>query len=325
LGEQRNTPAASQAIALAGSLTSFQEAAQRTLRKLSGLAVSESTVERTTENAGARLAELLREDQFVVDDRHWDWNCDAQGNTCAYVELDHTGVPQQGPGGAAAEGRLAGVGVLFNPPDEQGRGGQYRYLSGLYDLDELGRQLRRYGNQVGLHRTQQWIALTDGANGLEELVRRHFPRAECILDFWHASEHVAALARALHPGDEDAFQEQFQTWRRRLKEEGGAALLAEWESLDLTEASPALREAHANQVRYFRNQVHRMDYPRYRAQGWRIGSGAVEAACKTVVGQRLKGSGMRWGEDGADHVCHLRALYLSESRLWEAFWKEHPN
>ena len=71
---------------------------------------------------------------------------------------------------------------------------------------------------------------------------------------------------------------------------------------------------------YFENQVHRMDYPTYRAKGWQIGSGPVESACKTVVGQRLKGAGMRWGEDGADALCHLRALFRSESAQWEAFW-----
>ena len=68
-----------------------------------------------------------------------------------------------------------------------------------------------------------------------------------------------------------------------------------------------------------------MDYPRYLAHGWQIGSGPVESACKTVVANRLKGSGMRWGEDGSDAVCHLRALYFSQPGQWEAFWKNYPN
>lgn len=69
---------------------------------------------------------------------------------------------------------------------------------------------------------------------------------------------------------------------------------------------------------YFENQVHRMDYPSYEANGWYIGSGAVESACKTVVGQRLKGSGMRWSEAGAHALCHVRALYRSEHSQWTA-------
>ena len=63
-----------------------------------------------------------------------------------------------------------------------------------------------------------------------------------------------------------------------------------------------------------------MDYPKYVANGWRIGSGLIEAACELVVNQRLNGSGMRWGDDGADAVCHLRALYLSDGDQWDAFW-----
>ena len=70
-----------------------------------------------------------------------------------------------------------------------------------------------------------------------------------------------------------------------------------------------------------RNNLHRMDYPRYRELGWLIGSGHVEAACQAVVGQRLKGNGMRWSEAGADAVCHLRALFKSEKGQWDGFWR----
>ena len=67
-----------------------------------------------------------------------------------------------------------------------------------------------------------------------------------------------------------------------------------------------------------------MDYPSYVAKGWAIGSGRWRSACKTVIGQRMKGSGMRWGHDGADGVCHLRALLLSEKGQWDAFWAHPP-
>ena len=83
----------------------------------------------------------------------------------------------------------------------------------------------------------------------------------------------------------------------------------------------ALQEA----VQYISNNVHRMDYPYYLAQGWQIGSGPIESACKTVVGQRLKLAGMRWREYGTDNVCHLRALFKSEQHQWNAFWERHVN
>ena len=86
---------------------------------------------------------------------------------------------------------------------------------------------------------------------------------------------------------------------------------------------PESREVHRQVTQYVRNHAHRMDYPRYQANGWLIGSGHVESACKTAIGARLKGSGMRWSESGADAVCHLRALFKSDDGQWDAFW--HPN
>src|SRR5207248_533415 len=82
-----------------------------------------------------------------------------------------------------------------------------------------------------------------------------------------------------------------------------------------------LREQLETTLEYFGNNVHRMEYPEYQAEGWHIGSGVVESACKTVVGQRLKGAGMRWGAGGAHALCHVRALYRSEKGQWQAFWR----
>ena len=86
-------------------------------------------------------------------------------------------------------------------------------------------------------------------------------------------------------------------------------------------AWPALRAKHAEVLGYLQKNVPRMDYPTYLAKGWFIGSGSVESACKTVVGQRLKLAGMRWREPGTDNVCHLRALYKTERAQWHLFWQ----
>jgi len=136
---------------------------------------------------------------------------------------------------------------------------------------------------------------------LEDFLRTHFPRVEAvILDFYHAAEHLGKLAKALCPGAEAAAQDLQETWCHQLKHEGGQALLTTLRALELRGKRPSVRATWAEEVGYFENQVHRMDYPTYRARGWQIGSGPVESACKRVVGQRLKGAGMRWGEDGAD-------------------------
>lgn len=97
-------------------------------------------------------------------------------------------------------------------------------------------------------------------------------------------------------------------------------VLSELKAMDVSSRSGTVQEAHRVLLVYFGNQVHRMDYPSYREKGWLIGSGPVEAACKQVVGQRLKGTGMRWGEAGADGVCHLRALFRSEKGQWDDYW-----
>ena len=79
---------------------------------------------------------------------------------------------------------------------------QARYLAGLYDLEELGSQMRRQAGQVGMDHAEQWIGLSDGGNGLERFLTRNFPReVVVILDFWHASEYLSDLAKALHPDE----------------------------------------------------------------------------------------------------------------------------
>jgi hypothetical protein len=313
------TPGAREAVGLAGLLESFAEAAAKVLPKLAGLRLAESTVERAVEAAGGRLGRRLAGGQTLGAAADWDWQPDATGQSCAYVSLDATGVGIQGEGAAAAEGRMAYVGLIFNPGRDGSRR-QARALAGLCPLADLGEPLRRQAAQVGMGRARRWIALTDGGAGLEEFVRVYFPRAECVLDFYHAAEHLNDLAKALHPGDEGAAAAVAGAWCHTLKHAGGAALLARLEGLDLRGRRAEVREAHRREAGYVRANLHRMDYPRYRANGWLIGSGHIEAACKVVVGQRLKGSGMRWSESGADAVCHLRALFRSEKGQWDACW-----
>ena len=223
---------------------------------------------------------------------------------------------------------MAYVGMIYNTNSEHDermpKPHSVRYLSGFYELPELGRQLRRQAAQVGWDEAQQQIAISDGASGLEEFLRVHFPRAERILDFWHASEHLVELGQSLYADDEQRTA-QVEAWCHRLKHGGGLRVVWMLQALDVSEYSPAQQTAHAECLRYFQNHQHKMDYPRYISNGWQIGSGPVESACKLVVGSRLKQSGMRWSEAGSDAVCHLPALYLSQRGCWEAYWKTYPN
>jgi hypothetical protein len=325
LSPERLTPGAQEVSSLAGIVNSFGKAAERVLAKMAGLRLSESTVERTTEAAGERLGQRLQQGEVFGPKVTWDWHLDAEGKTCAYVSLDATGIMMQGPEGAKADGRMVTVGMVYNPQPRAPQDEEVskpcdgvRYLAGLYTLEELGGQLRRQAGQVGMDAAQQWIALTDGGNGLEHFIDVNFPLAVKIVDFRHASEYVNDFAKVYRPGEEG--KALAGTWCHTLKHEGGAALLAIGAGLDRKKMKPLVREEHDKLLTYFRNQQKRMDYPTYLRKGWQIATGAVESACKTVVNQRLNMGGMRWGELGSDAVAHLRALYCSDPDQWDAFW-----
>ena len=325
LEEGRLTRGAEEVVTLVGLVGSFGQAAEELLPKLTGLRLSASTVERTTEKAGERVVEEVETGEGLGPQADWEWQKDAMGQTCAYVGVDATGVPQQGPGGVHAEGKMAYVGMVYNPGEKGGKkgkgGGEVRYLAGFYDLTTLGRRLQDEALRVGLAKAQQQIAISDGGAGLEELFRTYFPKAEVILDFWHAKEHLVELGQSLFGEDEEKRKGWTEDACGRLKELGGRSVREWLEGLDLSAATAGQKEEHRRQVQYFRNHEHKMDYPRYIRNGWQIGSGPVESACKTVVGNRLKGGGMRWGKPGAHAVCQLRALFLSEPVCWKSFWK----
>jgi hypothetical protein len=342
---------------------SFEEAAKKVLPEACGLRLSEATVRLVSEDAGQRLGTLHEEGHTLGDSKPFAWHKDAEGKTCAYFSLDLTGVPQQAKGGGRAEGRMPYVAAIYNPvPEEpaQTKGSplpmpgyepvaetvadadalprpsaprpsdrprmQARYVAGLWSLAALGLVLRKQAGQVGMEQAERWIALGDGGSGLENFERTNFNRADLvvILDFWHPTGYLEGLARAWHPDDEGARTAQAQAWCHQLKHAGGRAMLETLKGLELPQ-NKAVRAAHTEAVGYIENNAHRMDYPYYLSQGWQIGSGPIESACKTVVGQRLKLAGMRWREYGTDNICQLRALFKSEKDQWDAFWERKVN
>jgi hypothetical protein len=332
LGEGDLTPGAAEMVGLGGVLDSFAMVAEELLPRMTGLRLSESTVQRMTEGVGQEVGRRSSQGEVFGPARDWAWHKDAEGKSCAYISIDATGVPQQGPGGSAAEGRMATVAMVYNPvPDSReswakptGKRPEWaaRYVASLDGPAALAGPLRRQAAQVGMDRAQRWIALSDGGAGLEDWLRVNFGRVEAvILDFYHASEYLGDLAKAWLGVGTGAAKEQYEKWAHRLKHEGGEVVLEELRGLELPPRA-TVQEVWKTTLTYFENQKHRMDYPSYVAKGWQIGSGPVESACKRVVGRRLKEGGMRWCESGSDAVCHLRALFLSGRGQWDAFWDE---
>lgn len=326
--EHHQTAGAREVITLMGVLEPFEEGAHAVLPRLSGMNVSPSTVQRTTEAEGRRLAERRAEGATFGPNTPWRWHRDAKGRTVAYTGLDATGVRQQGPHGEKADGRMPWVGTVFNPQAahrkrRRQRVWETRCVSGVMTLPEIGAQLRRECQAVGVAQADLVIALTDGGNGLEncliDVLGGVAHEIVLILDFWHAADRLQNFAN-LFLADDAQRKKQMTAWCHRLKHAGGQAVLKTLESLNLARATPAAQESHRQLLGYFRSNLHRMNYPQYVANGWHIGSGKIESACKSVVGGRLKGPGMRWHEPGTTALCQLRSLYKSQPACWQHYW-----
>ena len=306
-------------VCLAGTLAPFADAAEDVLKRFAGVRVSASTVLRSTEGEGERLRAQQKEGRMVEPTQpEPKWTAPrAEGQPVAYVGLDAFSVPMQGEEASKAEHRMLYTALLYTPEKEH-----TRYLVD-FELDALAEQVRSQAGALGIAQVNDLIAVTDGGNGLEEALQRHLAEnLTTILDWYHAAEHLCDFAKVWHTHDEEArTQWQAQT-KTILYEQGGEILLTHLHALALPlSASEQTHEELRKLIGYFENNRHRTDYPTYRKNGWDIGSGPTEAGCK-IIGERLKGSGMRWVEDGAVTVASLRALYVSGGKLWDGFWSQ---
>ena len=310
-------------VCLAGTLVPFADAAEDVLRRYANVRLSASTVLRCTEAAGERLRAQLKEGRMVQPTQSepgWakcrEIAAREAGQPAAYVGLDAFSVPMQGAGGMPAEHRMMYTALLYTPDKRH-----TRYLVD-FELDDLAGQLRSLASSCGVEQVEQLVAITDGGNGLEQALQRHLAdNLTTVLDWYHAAEHLCDFAKTWH-GEEQAAADWAEQAKGILYERGGEALLAHLVEVTLPAGTRSeVREALRLLIGYFENNRHRTDYPTYRQRGWDIGSGPTEAGCK-IIGERLKGSGMRWVEEGAASVGALRALYVSGSSCWDGFWAQ---
>jgi hypothetical protein len=223
-----------------------------------------------------------------------------------YVAMD--GVRILGTDGA---GREVKVGMVV--PVRRTTSGERReaasYAAGLEPASVFGQRLALEAHHRGLEGAALIAVLGDGAAWIWQLAAEHFPTAVHIVDWYHASERIWALGRALY-GEETA---ETTTWVEaqlgRLAQGQAALLATEWQALPCRGDVAAVRD---EQVTYFTNQASRMAYDQYRAAGWDIGSGMVESACKHLIAAREKGAGMRWSEAGAHTVAAVRVLLAND-------------
>jgi hypothetical protein len=195
------------------------------------------------------------------------------------------------------------------------------YVSNIASIDHFGPLLRQEAIRRGLALAAQVVLLIDGASCLANMGRLCFPTAIQIVDFFHALEHagqvlVALLGSKEHPD----YKARRKRWAGQLLKDGVEKLIAQTRK----ECAGTSREqAVEKELGYFVNNVARMQYGTFRRQGFFIGSGVVEAGCKTVMGARCKQSGMFWSRRGAENVLALRCIHAS--RRLDRFWKERLN
>jgi hypothetical protein len=191
-----------------------------------------------------------------------------------------------------------------------GEGIRRRRTAARERSEVFGERIYALAAEAGVEQAEEVVAIGDGAKWIDTQFAHHFPNAIRVLDIWHAREHIWEVARAHYGEDSKKGKRWARRHCRRLKKEGPEPLLRALGALrpKTQEAAEVIRRERA----YFRSRREQMQYPEFAARDIPLGSGQVEAACKVVVGQRLKCAGMRWSHDGADAVLALRCLVLDE-------------
>jgi hypothetical protein len=324
------SPGVRRMMAVVGSETSFAHGREQ-LALLAGLEVTTKAVERQAEAIGAQIA--AQEQAAIQQGLQLELPVADEEIPVLYVEMDGTGVPmvsaetegRVGKQSEQARTREVKLGCAFTQTKGDARGrpvreeGSTTYTGGIETAEAFGRRISLEAYRRGWNRAEKKVVIGDGAPWIWNLTEEHFPGAVQIVDLYHARQHLGELSGKLWPTDE----RRRRCWMsQRQKQLDGGRI----ESLvrGLRSLSPASGEA-AELVRhtadYFAVNAQRMRYPTFRRQHLFVGSGVVEAGCKSLIGNRLKRSGMFWTVRGANAIIALRCNRLSGK--FEDYWESH--
>jgi len=184
-------------------------------------------------------------------------------------------------------------------------------------LERLEREIRQTKER---YPDATYVGIADGAESNWKFLNQHTQTQ--VLDFYHAAGYLGALAEVLYPNQIAEQKEWLKQNCHDLKHEIGTAQKLHAQMRRLIEQErlgKTLKENLQSAITYYNNHQHQMNYSQFRQRNYPIGSGVTEAACKTLIKQRLCCSGMRWKEKGASVILSLRALILTSTR-WEQFW-----
>jgi hypothetical protein len=184
-------------------------------------------------------------------------------------------------------------------------------------MKALGPRLQWEALRQGIDTAPQVVWLSDGARGFWNLYQRYFAKvAVGVLDFYHAAGQLWRAAAAYLDGRTSSARWWFELMRHRLRHERRSSVIKEliWalHQPTLDSCDPHKRKVLEQVSRYFQDHIEHIDYQKFEQMALPLGSGMVESACKWLIQQRFKGVGMRWSEDGFNHLLHLRLAWVND-------------
>jgi hypothetical protein len=325
------SPGVRRMIALVGSECSSFDRGRQQMELLADLEVTAKAVERVTEAIGADIA---RRQQEIVQQAMQLELPVAVGQPIQkiYVQMDGTGLPMvaretAGRSGKGEDGRAhtreAKLGCVFTQTtvDEEGRPvrdeDSTTYTGAIETAAEFSRRIYTEAHQRGWGRAQVKVVMGDGADWIWNICEEQFPGAVQIVDLYHARQHLWDLGGKLHPNNENSKRRWVMSHQHLLDDGKIEKLVAKLRSL--SPDNPELVAAVRGEANYFERNAQRMRYPEFRKQNLFVGSGVIEAGCKTVMGSRLKRSGMFWTVRGANAMIALRCC--RHSRQFDDYWE----
>jgi len=317
--------------ALVGQAAPFDQGREQ-MQVLAGLEVTAKSVERTAEGLGAEIAQ--REQKESQQALQLPLPAVAgEPIPILYVQMDGTGIPvvkkervgRPGkPPGQLARTREVKLGCVFTQTTWDQDGYPIRapdsttYTGAVETAEEFGPRLFREAWTRGWDRARLRVVMGDGAEWIWNLAAEHFHGALQIVDLYHARQHLWEVARALYPNQTVPQKAWMKVHQKRLLDKGKIEKLVE-ALRSIRPRNPEVAEKLRVETAYFERNAERMRYPKFRRQHLFVGSGVIEAGCKTVVGSRLKQSGMFWTVRGANAILALRCCLLNGR--FEDFWE----
>ena len=301
------------------------------LLELAGLEINAKAIERNCHQLGKEAEVFMQQpslpgkDMLAKEEK-------VKPEKIVYISIDGTGVPvikeeTEGRKGKSEGGksktREAKLGCIFTQTklDENNRPireeSSTTYVGKIETAEDFGKRITTEAERRGIENAKRVCAIGDGAAWIWNIVEDNFPNAIQIIDLYHAREHYWECAKLVYRAKSKRLTKWTDERKKELDEGNVEAVIRSIKKL-----RPKTEEAEAackSSIHYFEKNKKRMRYNRFRAEGLFVGSGIIEAGCRSVIGQRLKQSGMHWTVSGANSILSLRCIL--RSGRWEDFWE----